>query len=68
MVFRDYPVVPAPVDRARIRIAAYRNERAEPAVFTVNWASATGTAILLAAIASALSCACHWRSFSPSPS
>ena len=30
---------------------AYRNERAEPAVFTVNWASATGTAILLAAMA-----------------
>jgi lactate permease len=53
-VFRDYPVVAAPVDRARIADAAYRNERAEPAQFTVNWASATGTAILLAAIASAL--------------
>jgi lactate permease len=54
MVFRDYPVVAAPVDRARISDPAYRNERAEPAQFTVNWASATGTAILLAAIASAL--------------
>ena len=54
MVFRDYPVVTAPVDRARITDPAYRNERAEPAQFTVNWASATGTAILLAAIASAL--------------
>jgi lactate permease len=54
MVFRDYPVVTAPVDRARIADPAYRNERAEPAQFTVNWASATGTAILLAAIASAL--------------
>jgi lactate permease len=53
-VFRDYPVITAPVDRARIADPAYRNERAEPAVFTVNWASATGTAILLAAIASAL--------------
>jgi lactate permease len=53
-VFRDYPVVAAPVDRTRIADAAYRNERAEPAQFTVNWASATGTAILLAAIASAL--------------
>ncbi len=53
-VFRDYPVVPAPVDRARINDPAYRNERAEPAVFTFNWASATGTAILLAAIATAL--------------
>ena len=54
MVFRDYPVVTAPVDRTRIADPVYRNERAEPAQFTVNWASATGTAILLAAIASAL--------------
>ena len=53
-VFRDHPVVPAAVDPARIGETAYRNERAEPARFTVNWASATGTAILLAALASAL--------------
>jgi lactate permease len=53
-VFRDYPVVPTPVDRARIGDPAYRNERAEAAQFTLNWASATGTAILLAAIATAL--------------
>jgi lactate permease len=53
-VFRDYPVVPAPVDAARLAEPAYRNERAEPAVFTLNWASATGTAILLAALATAL--------------
>ena len=53
-VFRDYPVVPAPVDRARIQDPAYRAERAEAALFTLNWASATGTAILLAAIATAL--------------
>ena len=53
-VFRDYPVVPAPVDRTRIDDAAYRNERAEPAQFTLNWASATGTAILLAGVATAL--------------
>jgi lactate permease len=53
-VFRDYPVVPAPVDRARINDRAYRSERAEAALFTLNWASATGTAILLAAIATAL--------------
>jgi lactate permease len=53
-VFRDYPVVSAPVDRARIGDPAYRNTRAEPAVFTVNWASATGTAIFLAALASAI--------------
>jgi lactate permease len=54
LVFRDYPVVPTPVDRARIDDAAYRGERAEGAQFTLNWASATGTAILLAALASAL--------------
>jgi lactate permease len=54
MVFRDYPVVTAPVDRARIGDAVYRTERAEPAILTVNWASATGTAILLAAVASAI--------------
>ena len=53
-VFRDYPVVPAPVDRSRIADPAYRTERAEAAVFTLNWASATGTAIFLAAIATAL--------------
>ena len=53
-VFRDYPVVPAAVEHARIQDPAYRNERAEAAVFTFNWVSATGTAILLAAIATAL--------------
>jgi lactate permease len=46
--------VPAPIDSARIADPAYRNQRAEAAVFTINWASATGTAILLAAIASAV--------------
>ena len=53
-VFRDYPVVATRVDAARIADPAYRNSRAEAAAFTVNWASATGTAILLAAIASAI--------------
>ena len=52
-VFRDYPVVPQAVDPARINDPAYRNERAEAAVFTLNWLSATGTAILLAALATA---------------
>jgi lactate permease len=54
MVFRDFPVVTAAVDPAQIADEAYRNQRAEPAVFTVNYASATGTAIFLAAVASAL--------------
>jgi lactate permease len=54
MVYRDYPVVTSRIDRARLADAAYRNDHAEAAVFTINWASATGTAILLAAIASAI--------------
>ena len=53
-VFRDYPVVPVPVDRARLNDAAYRDVHAEAAQFTLNWLSATGTAILLAALATAL--------------
>ena len=53
-VFRDYPVVSAPVDPARVTDPAYRTARGEAAVFTLNWASATGTAILLAALATAL--------------
>ena len=53
-VFRDYPVVTAKIDPARIAEPAYRNERAETAVLAINWASATGTAILLATIASAI--------------
>ena len=54
MIFRDYPVVTTKVDAARIADQAYRNEKAEAAMFVMNWASATGTAILLAAIASAV--------------
>jgi lactate permease len=53
-IFRDYPVVPVHADRARIDDPAYRRERGEAAVFIFNWASATGTAILLAAIVTAL--------------
>jgi lactate permease len=53
-VFRDYPVVPAPVDPARIDDPAYRAARAEAAVFSLNWVSATGTAIFLAAVATAI--------------
>jgi lactate permease len=53
-VFRDFPVVPARIDPARITDAAYRKDHAEAALFSLNWASATGTAILLAAIVSAI--------------
>ncbi len=53
-VFRDYPVVTTRVDQARVSDPSYRAAHAEAAVFTLNWASATGTAILLAALATAL--------------
>jgi lactate permease len=50
-VYRDFPVEPHPIDRAQAGEAAYRSAHAEAAVFTLNWASATGTAILIAALA-----------------
>jgi lactate permease len=53
-VFRQFPVVAAPVDRARVEMADYRNTRAEAAVFTLNWASATGTSVLGAAFVTIL--------------
>jgi lactate permease len=49
-VFRDYPVEAEAVDRARIGDPAYRSTRAEVARFSFNWLSATGTAILCAAL------------------
>jgi lactate permease len=54
MVFRDHPVEVDAVDRTRIEDAAYRAKRAETARFNFNWISATGTAILLAALATAI--------------
>ena len=46
---------PTPVDpRARSTIPRTATTRAEAARFTLNWLSATGTAILLAALVSAL--------------
>jgi lactate permease len=53
-VFRDYPVVSAKIDQEKIADSAYRNDKAEAAVFAINWASATGTAILLATLVSAI--------------
>ena len=49
-VFRDYPVEATAVDRERIGDPAYRATRAEAARFNFNWLSATGTAILCAAL------------------
>jgi lactate permease len=54
MVFRDYPVEVDAVDRARMHQREYRLKRAEAARFVFNWLSATGTAILFAALATAL--------------
>jgi lactate permease len=51
MVYRDHPVEVEAVDRARMHDPAYRNKRAEAARFLFNWLSATGTAILLTALA-----------------
>lgn len=53
VVFREYPVEPQPVDRARMADPAYRNSRAEAARFTFNWLSFTGTGILIAALITA---------------
>ena len=53
-VFREYPVVATPVDRARIGDAGYRSAGAESAMFSVNWVSATGTSVLCAALATIL--------------
>jgi len=53
-VARDFPVVPEPVDAARLADDAYRAGRTEAAVFTLNWLSATGTGILVAALMTAL--------------
>jgi lactate permease len=54
LVYREYPVERDVADRARLSDPAYRTRRAEPARFTINWLSATGTAIFLAAIVSGL--------------
>jgi lactate permease len=54
MVYRDFPVESTPVDPARMADADYRAARAEAARFTFNWASATGTSILIAALATIL--------------
>jgi lactate permease len=53
-VFRDFPVEATPVDRAKVGEAAYRNTRAEAARYNLNWLSATGTGILIAALLAAL--------------
>jgi lactate permease len=63
LVFREYPVEPIAVDRARVDDPTYQRTRAEAARFTLNWASATGTAILVAAVATALYLRIPFRQF-----
>jgi lactate permease len=54
MVFRDAPVEPEPARPDLLTDPGYKARRGEAARFTLNYLSATGTAILLAALASAL--------------
>ncbi|MGH9347835.1 MAG: L-lactate permease [Vicinamibacterales bacterium] len=54
MVFRDAPIDPEPARADLLADAAYKAARAEPARFTFNYLSATGTAILLTALATGL--------------
>jgi lactate permease len=53
LVFRDFPVETVEVDRARVDDPQYRNTRAEAARYTLNYISATGTGILIAALLTA---------------
>ena len=52
-VYRDFPVETTAVDRAKMNDPTYRNTRAEAARYNLNWLSATGTGILIAAILTA---------------
>ena len=54
MVFRDTPVEPEPARPEMLVDPAYKARRGEAARFTFNYLSATGTAILITALASAL--------------
>ncbi|HEY2930388.1 MAG TPA: lactate permease LctP family transporter [Acidobacteriota bacterium] len=54
MVYRDFPVVPVQIDRGQIGSGPYRQKNAEAAVYSFNWLSASGTGILVAALATAL--------------
>jgi len=53
-VFRDFPVERDAADRALLSDPVYKSKRAEAARYTVNYLSATGTAILFASLATAL--------------
>jgi lactate permease len=54
MVFRDAPVEPEAARRDLLTDASYKAKRGEAARFTLNYLSATGTAILLTALLAGL--------------
>lgn len=54
LIYREYPVVPAKVDANQVKNPAYKAKHAESAVYTLNWLSATGTGILIAALVTAV--------------
>jgi lactate permease len=54
MVFRDAPVEPEAARPEMLQDPAYKAKRGEAARFTLNYLSATGTAILITALAAAL--------------
>ncbi len=54
LVYRDFPVEAVAVDRGRIDDPQYRSTRAEAARYNLNYLSATGTGILIAALITAL--------------
>jgi lactate permease len=54
MVFRDAPVEAEPANPDRLTDPAYKGTRAEAARFTFNYMSATGSAILLTALAAGI--------------
>jgi lactate permease len=50
LVFREFPVERDVVARDRLADPAYQAVRAEPALYTINYLSATGTGILVASL------------------
>jgi lactate permease len=54
MVFRDVPVEPEPARRDLLTDPGYKAKRGEAARFTLNYLSATGTAILMTALLTGL--------------
>ncbi|MBW4636571.1 MAG: L-lactate permease [Iphinoe sp. HA4291-MV1] len=54
LIYRDYPVVSTKVDVNQVKNLVYKSKYAESAVYTLNWLSATGTSIFIAALVTAV--------------